>query len=166
MCGIAGFFRMTSRERHPDDEPRLWAQIATFWYRAPDSQHVVVGPGVGLGHARLPMIDLSADARQPMASASGRTTVVLNGEIYNFVELRRELEAAGRRFRTRSDTEVVAEGYEAWGLDVVRRLRGMFAIAIWDAAADRLVLLRDRVGKKPLYHAVPDRAFLVTTEIN
>ena len=165
MCGIAGFFRMSSRERDPEDELRLWAQIATFWYRGPDAQRVVVGPGIGLGHTRLPIIDLSADALQPMATASGRTTVVLNGEIYNFVELRRELEAAGLRFRTRSDTEVVAEGYEAWGLDVVHRLRGMFAIAVWDAPADRLVLFRDRVGKKPLYHAIHDGAFLFASEI-
>jgi asparagine synthase (glutamine-hydrolysing) len=165
MCGIAGFFRLNERESHPGDEPRLWDQIATFRYRGPDSEGVFAGPGVGLGHVRLAILDLTADASQPMTSASGRTVVSFNGEIYNFADLRRELEARGHRFRTRSDTEVIVEGYEAWGAEVVHHLRGMFAIALWDADRDRLVLYRDRVGKKPLYYAMHDGTFLFASEI-
>jgi asparagine synthase (glutamine-hydrolysing) len=166
MCGIAGFFRSERRETDPRDESRLSDQIATFRYRGPDSQGVFVGPGMGLGHARLAIVDLSPDASQPMTSASGRTVVTFNGEIYNFAALRRDLEKGGRRFRTRSDTEVIVEGYEAWGMEVVHRLRGMFAIALWDAERDRLVLYRDRVGKKPLYYyADPDGTFLFASEI-
>jgi asparagine synthase (glutamine-hydrolysing) len=165
MCGIAGFFRSERREIDPRDESRLSDQIATFHYRGPDTQGVFTGPGVGLGHVRLAIVDLSPEASQPMRSASGRTVVAFNGEIYNFGELRRQLEQSGRRFRTRSDTEVIVEGYEAWGLDVVHRLRGMFAIALWDAHQDRLVLYRDRIGKKPLYFSDQDGTFLFASEI-
>lgn len=165
MCGIAGFFRTERRETDPRDESRLSDQIATFRYRGPDSQGVFAGPGVGLGHVRLAIVDLSPGASQPMSSASGRTVVAFNGEIYNFGELRRQLEQSGRRFRTKSDTEVIVEGYEAWGMDVVHRLRGMFAIALWDAHRDRLVLYRDRIGKKPLYYSDQDGTFLFASEI-
>src|SRR4030095_11531103 len=106
---------------------------------------------VAFGHRRLSIIDLSDRAAQPMSAAEEPVTVTYNGEIYNFRELRRELEAYGRCFRSQSDTEVLLPGYLQWGVDVVSRLRGMFAFAIWDARTGTLVLGRDRLGIKPLY---------------
>jgi len=165
MCGIVGFFTLNARHTQPDGEALLHAQIKTLVHRGPDAQQVHNGPGVGLAHARLSIIDLSQSANQPMPSLDGRVQVVFNGEIYNFQQLRLELEERGAVFKTRSDTEVIVKGYEAWGVDVVKRLRGMFAIAIWDARRDRLVLLRDRVGKKPLYYGTFDGTFLFASEI-
>ncbi|MBL4757463.1 MAG: asparagine synthase (glutamine-hydrolyzing) [Rhizobiales bacterium] len=164
MCGIAGFFRINDKERRPDDGKHVLRQIETMWYRGPDAQKVEIGPGVGLGHARLSIIDLSHGADQPMYSASGQTCVVFNGEIYNFQELRQELEQLGHSFRTQSDTEVIVEGYEAWGTDMINRLRGMFAIALWDKARDMLVLYRDRVGKKPLFYSEQNGTLLFASE--
>ncbi len=165
MCGIAGFFTLRHRESVANHAAQLADQIATLHHRGPDAQKSFTGPGVGLAHARLAIIDLSADANQPMASEDGRIQVVFNGEIYNFQELRKELEDKGHRFRTRSDTEVIVRGYQSWGTEVVHRLRGMFAIAIWDDVQDRLVLVRDRVGKKPLYYTVIDETLLFASEI-
>jgi asparagine synthase (glutamine-hydrolysing) len=105
-----------------------------------------------LGHCRLSIIDLSAAARQPMASLSGRTRVVFNGEIYNYRELRNELASAGRQFRTASDTEVLLEAYEHWGVECLTRFNGMFALALVDLASRRLLLARDRAGEKPLFY--------------
>ncbi|HXU83794.1 MAG TPA: asparagine synthase (glutamine-hydrolyzing), partial [Polyangia bacterium] len=112
-----------------------------------------LGPGVGLGHRRLKVIDLSEAAGQPMGSEDGAIQVVFNGEIYNFADLRAELTGRGCRFRTRSDTEVIVHGYEVWGDAVVERLDGMFAFVLWDARRHRLLAARDRLGKKPLYWA-------------
>ncbi len=165
MCGIAGFFDTTRRPRSLDARAVVERQIATLRYRGPDACAVHVGEGLGLGHARLSIIEVSCDANQPMFDASGKVAVVFNGEIYNFQEVRQELETLGHRFRTQSDTEVLVEGYAAWGIDVVHRLRGMFAIAIYDEAQDRLVLLRDRVGKKPLYYALHDGYLIFASEI-
>jgi asparagine synthase (glutamine-hydrolysing) len=106
---------------------------------------------VGLGFRRLAIIDLSAAAGQPMHSPSGRLTIVFNGEIYNYVELRKELTAAGVAFRTRSDTEVLLAAYEKWGTECLARLNGMFAFAIWDSSAGQLFVARDRFGEKPLF---------------
>jgi len=126
--------------------------------RGPDGHAVVVRPGATLGHRRLSIFDLSAAGAQPMSSASGRTWVTFNGAIYNFPALRRELETAGRTFRSETDTEVLVEGYEQWGIDeLVRRLRGMFAFGIWDEAESRLYLVRDRLGVKPLVYQETDR---------
>jgi asparagine synthase (glutamine-hydrolysing) len=165
MCGIAGFFDIGGRSHRPDAGAILTAQISTLRHRGPDAQGIHIGPGIGLAHARLSIIDVSDAANQPMFDASGEIAVVFNGEIYNFQEIRAELEEQGCRFRTRSDTEVLVEGYAAWGIEVVHRLRGMFAIAIHDARRDRLVLIRDRVGKKPLYYAVQDGALVFASEI-
>ena len=164
MCGIAGFFRIHDSERRPDDEKNVLRQIKTEWYRGPDAQQAEIGPGVGLGHARLSIIDLSHAADQPMYSASGNVCIVFNGEIYNFQEIRTELEGRGHKFRTNSDTEVLIEGYEVWGVDVVNRLRGMFAIAIWDKVQDQLILLRDRVGKKPVFYTIHDGHLIFASE--
>src|SRR5205085_2988462 len=114
---------------------------------------------------RLAIIDLSESANQPMFSEDRKVVVVFNGEIYNFQEIRAELEAKGHHFRTHSDTEVIIEGYRAWGTEVVHRLRGMFAIALYDVGKDRLWLVRDRIGKKPLAYGIFDGTLLFGSEI-
>src|SRR5437899_1647369 len=118
---------------------------AELVHRGPDSEGAFVDGGVGLAARRLAIIDLEG-GDQPIANEDGTCTVVQNGEIYNFAALRWELEQAGHRFRTHSDTEVLVHGYEQWGLGFAERLRGMFAVAIWDSAQRRLVLARDRFG--------------------
>ncbi len=132
--------------------------------RGPDDEGYFVdqGGGCGLGHRRLSIIDLEG-GHQPLSNADGRIQVVVNGEIYNFVKVREQLQAKGYIFKTQSDSEVVAHGYEAWGEDLFERLDGMFALAIWDSRARRLLLARDRVGKKPLYYAFvgPERRTLI-----
>ena len=165
MCGIAGFFHLKGRGAPPDAETIVADQISSLRHRGPDAQAVHVAPGLGLGHARLSIIDLSARANQPMFDASGRVAIVFNGEIYNFRELRRELESLGHRFRTKCDTEVIVEGYLEWDIDVLDHLRGMFALALYDAERDRLVLMRDRVGKKPLYYTVHGGMLVFASEI-
>src|SRR6266571_644543 len=124
---------------------------ATLVHRGPDSEGSVLDGPVGLAARRLSIIDLET-GDQPLSNEDGTVTVVQNGEIYNYEELRRELERAGHVFRTHGDTEVLAHAYEEWGEEFPRRLRGMFAIAIWDATRRRLVLARDPYGIKPLYY--------------
>jgi asparagine synthase (glutamine-hydrolysing) len=165
MCGIAGFFSLNDRSLPVGARETVGAQIACLRYRGPDAYGSYLGPGVALGHARLSIIDTSSAANQPMFDATGKVCVVFNGEIYNFQEIRNELEARGVRFKTTSDTEVLVEGYRVWGLDIVHRLRGMFAIALFDEAQDRLVFFRDRIGKKPLYYAVHDNKLIFASEI-
>jgi asparagine synthase (glutamine-hydrolysing) len=165
MCGIAGFFSLDGRARRPDGDALLMRQARKLYHRGPDAQQVFNGPGVGLAHARLAIIDLSTGANQPMSDDDGKIQVVFNGEIYNFQDLRRELEGLGFRFKTHSDTEVIVKGYQAWGIDMVKRLRGMFAIALWDETNDRLVLYRDRVGKKPLCYGIFDGTLVFASEI-
>ncbi|HKB13480.1 MAG TPA: asparagine synthase (glutamine-hydrolyzing) [Vicinamibacterales bacterium] len=148
MCGIAGFVSLTGR---PADRNRLAAMIATLRHRGPDDTGLSTEGPAALSAARLSIIDV-AGGHQPIA-IDGGITVVQNGEIYNYVELRAELERAGRIFRTSSDTEVIAHLYAVHGVRAFERMRGMFAVAIWDAPQQRLVLARDRVGKKPLYYA-------------
>lgn len=126
--------------------------IRALGHRGPDGVGFHVATGVGLAHARLSIIDLATGA-QPIRNETGSVWVVLNGEIFNYVELRRRLEAAGHRFYTQSDTEVLVHAYEQFGLDFVRHLNGQFAIALWDAGRRRLVLARDRVGIRPLLYA-------------
>src|SRR5215831_13960011 len=124
---------------------------ATLVHRGPDSEGTFVEGGIGLAARRLAIIDL-AGGDQPIANEDGTCTVVQNGEIYNHAELRLELERAGHAFRTRSDTEAIVHAYEEYGTGFAERLRGMFAVAIWDARRRRLVLARDRYGIKPLYY--------------
>jgi asparagine synthase (glutamine-hydrolysing) len=129
-------------------------------HRGPDDQGTWVEGGVALGMRRLSIIDL-AGGSQPMSGCDGAVTLVFNGEIYNHQELQRELEARGHRFQTRSDTEAIVHAYEEYGTACVEHLRGMFALAIWDARERKLFLARDRVGKKPLYYALTPRGTLV-----
>lgn len=153
MCGIAGFLSEGPGMSVEDSKNLLRKQIASIRYRGPDASGFHYENGVGLAHARLSIIDVSTSANQPMADQAGKAHVAFNGEIYNFQEIRVELERHGVSFRTKSDTEVLVEGYARWGLKILDRLRGMFAIAIYDKAKDELILVRDRVGKKPLYYA-------------
>lgn len=148
MCGIAGAIY---RDGHRPDEPLLRAMARTITHRGPDAEGVVSLAGCGLAHRRLSIIDLSDAARQPMSAADGKVWVAFNGEIYNFRELRRSLEQRGHAFHTASDTEVVLAAWLAWGEAAFEKLDGMFAIALWDSRERRLVLARDRTGKKPLY---------------
>lgn len=150
MCGIAGILHFEPRARV--DPAILDRMTDCLAHRGPDGRGTLCEGPVGLGHRRLSIIDLAGGA-QPMRSADGQVTLVFNGEIYNFHSLRAELETAGHRFRTDSDTEVLLELYRARGIDAVDRLRGMFAFAIWDAPRRTLHLARDRVGIKPLFYA-------------
>src|SRR5207237_1866285 len=148
MCGIAGVC-FADPSRLPE-RAALQAMGDSLAHRGPDAEGFWQEPGIGLVHRRLSIIDL-AGGDQPIANEDGSLQVVFNGEIYNFQELRAGLEARGHRFRTRSDTEVLVHLYEEHGEDLVERLRGMFAFALWDRRRRRLVLARDRLGIKPLY---------------
>ncbi len=148
VCGITGY-RFPGGPRREDELRRMTGELTR---RGPDDHGILLGDGVGLGHRRLSIIDLSAAGRQPMGNEDGRVQVVFNGEIYNFRELRVELMARGHVFRTATDTEVIPHAYEEWGDAFPSHLRGMFAIGLWDASAERLVLVRDRLGIKPLYY--------------
>ena len=147
MCGIAGIMGPADRVVSAAE---VRAMCSVMVHRGPDDEGVYTAPGVGLGMRRLSIIDLEG-GRQPMRNASGTVHVVANGEIYNFRELRRDLEARGHQFRSDSDTETIVHLYEAYGVDCVKHLRGMFGLAIWDSRKRRLVLARDRLGIKPLY---------------
>ncbi len=150
MCGIAGWFDL-SGERPPQTR-LVEAMTNAIAHRGPDGDGFHFSPGVGLGHRRLAIIDLNTGA-QPMYNASRSVCIVFNGEIYNYRELRSELEARGRRFSTSSDTEVVIQSWEEWQEKGLERLRGMFALALYDQKAGTLFLARDRLGEKPLYYA-------------
>ena len=150
MCGIAGRVNLFSQK--PVEPAAIEAMCGWIRHRGPDDQGVHVDGAVGLGHRRLAIIDLSPGGHQPMANATGRFWVVFNGEIYNYRELRQQLESKGHQFKTLSDTEVLLAAFEAYGTDCLPKLRGMFAFALWDTHTRRLVLARDRVGKKPLYY--------------
>ena len=146
MCGIAGF---TSLD-HPAPQGRIRKVIGTILHRGPDQQGVYESPLLSMGTARLRIIDLEG-GDQPISTEDGQTVICFNGEIYNFAGIRDELEAKGHAFRTHSDTETILRGFVEWDTRVFAKLRGMFAIALWQPALKRLVLARDRMGIKPLY---------------
>ncbi|HSL21365.1 MAG TPA: asparagine synthase (glutamine-hydrolyzing) [Vicinamibacterales bacterium] len=154
MCGIAGFAERDARgSSSPESAFALvHAMCDVIRHRGPDDEGVHTGPGVGLGMRRLSIIDLST-GHQPIHNETRDVWVVFNGEIYNYRELRRELESCGHRFYTSSDTESIVHAYEEWGSGAFERLRGMFGVAIWDARSRELFLARDRAGIKPLYYA-------------
>ena len=150
MCGIAG--KLNFDPSNPIDRDRLTAMTTAVAHRGPDADGFYVGAGIGLGHRRLSIIDL-ASGHQPLANEDQTVWVVFNGEIYNFAEIRAELVSIGHRFRTHSDTEVIVHAYEQWGERAIDRFRGMFAFALWDEPKRRLLLVRDRLGVKPLYYS-------------
>lgn len=161
MCGICGIFE---RSGNPVDRRLLDAMTSVMRHRGPDGEGRFVDGEIGLGHRRLSIIDVDGGA-QPIGSEDGCIQLVFNGEIYNFVELREELEAAGHRFKTRSDTEVIVHAYEQWGRECVRHFNGMFAFALWDSHARRLFLARDHLGIKPLYYVSVGDRVLFASEI-
>src|SRR3989454_10180935 len=162
MCGIAGIVKRDPRETV--DEARLKRMRDVLRHRGPDGEGLLLDGPVGLGHCRWAIVDV-AGGHQPMANEDGTVWIIFNGEIYNHAALRPELEARGHRYRTRSDTETILHLYEEEGERCVERLQGMFAFAIWDRAQRRLLLARDRLGVKPLYHACTEHELLFASEI-
>ena len=153
MCGIAGFVNVTATDGDAGaDRALLRAMCDVMRHRGPDDEGIHVERGAGLGMRRLSIIDLST-GHQPIHNEDRSVWVVFNGEIYNYLDLREELERDGHRFYTTTDTETIVHGYETWGEDVFSRLRGMFAVAIWDSRTRTLLVGRDRPGIKPLYYA-------------
>lgn len=163
MCGIVGIF--DSRTPRPVDAALLSRMNDLQYHRGPDGDGLFVDPGIGLGHRRLSIIDLSGGA-QPLFNEDHSVVVVYNGEIYNFQQLSRELIERGHRFRTHCDTEVIVHAWEEWGEACVERFRGMFAFALWDKNKESLFLARDRLGIKPLYYATrSDGTILFASEL-
>jgi asparagine synthase (glutamine-hydrolysing) len=159
MCGIFGSI---GEPLEPEAAARV---LGTLHHRGPETHGVKQLPGATLLHTRLRIIDLSPAGAQPMTNEDSTVWVTFNGEIYNFQELRRELVSQGHRFRSQSDTEVIVHGYEQWGQDLPARLDGMFAFGVWDTRNRRLLLARDRTGKKPLFYASSGRRFQFASEI-
>lgn len=162
MCGIAGI--LYASHAQPVESARLRRMADEIAHRGPDAEGIWQGAGVGLAHRRLSIIDL-AGGDQPIGNEDGSIQIIFNGEIYNYRELMRELIGKGHQFRTNSDTEVLVHLYEELGDDLVTRLRGMFAFAIWDGRRQRLLLARDRVGLKPLYFFRDHEKLLFASEI-
>jgi asparagine synthase (glutamine-hydrolysing) len=162
MCGIAGFVACDGLA--PDATARALAMRDVLAHRGPDEAGLHSDGFAALAHRRLSIVDLST-GQQPLANETGTVWVAFNGEIYNHRDARRELEAAGHHYRTQSDTETIVHAYEEWGEDCVHRFRGMFAFAIWDAPRRRLLLVRDRLGIKPLYWARVGETLLFASEI-
>jgi asparagine synthase (glutamine-hydrolysing) len=161
MCGIAG---QVNADRRPVDERLIAAMGERLRHRGPDDQGVYLNGPVGLAHRRLSILDLSQAGHQPMSNENGTIWIVLNGEIYNFAELRESL-TSRYAFRSHTDTEVLLHLYEEYGLQCLPMLRGMFAFAIWDGTEQRLVLARDRIGKKPLFYSIEDGSLAFASEL-
>src|SRR5215470_4938199 len=159
MCGIAGIVSQSA------DLEVVGAMTDALAHRGPDGVGAWSDGLCSLGHRRLAIIDLSERGKQPVSNEDKTKWIVFNGEIYNFHDLRLELERLGHAFRSRTDTEVIVHAYEQWGTNCLNRFRGMFAFAIWDQRQRRLFLARDRVGKKPLYYAGNDRYFIFSSEL-
>ena len=166
MCGFVGALRIGPGDATLDAGvlERMRDRLA---HRGPDDSGLWIAPNgrVGFGHRRLSIVDLSSAGHQPMVSADGRHVLVYNGELYNYRELRHELEGLGTRFRSQCDTEVVLEALVRWGHAALDRFNGMFAFAIWDRREGSLLLARDRYGIKPLYYTRAGGQFLFASEI-
>ena len=163
MCGICGIVDLTGGGINPD---RLLNIRESLTHRGPDEAGLHVEAFAGLGHRRLSIIDLSPNARQPLQNEDGNITLVCNGEIYNYRELRQRLVDTGHKFKSNSDNEVLIHAYEHWGLErTVAQVKGMFAFAIWDRNKKTLWLARDRLGVKPLFYAEHEGAFLFSSEV-
>jgi asparagine synthase (glutamine-hydrolysing) len=163
MCGIVG----VCARKGGIEEGDLARMRDTLSHRGPDDKGLWIDNDrrVGLAHRRLSIIDLSVAGHQPMVSDGGRSILSYNGEIYNFVELREELEEKGCRFKSRSDTEVILHAYDIWGIDAIHKLNGMFAFALYDQKKKQLVLARDRFGEKPLYYYVNRDLLIFASEL-
>jgi asparagine synthase (glutamine-hydrolysing) len=159
MCGIAGIVSQSA------DLELIGPMTEAMSHRGPDGSGIWSDGLCSLGHRRLAIIDLSVKGKQPLCNENETVWIVFNGEIYNFQELRAELERSGHKFNSHTDTEVIVHAYEQWGTECVKKLRGMFAFAIWDQQKRRLFLARDRVGKKPLYYADNGRCFAFASEL-
>jgi asparagine synthase (glutamine-hydrolysing) len=162
MCGISGTLNFDRNE--PADLSLVRKMTDEVFHRGPDGGGEYVKGPVGLGHRRLSIIDLNTGA-QPMCNEDGTVWVTYNGEIYNFAELRADLESRGHQFKSHTDTEVIVHAYEEWGDRSVERFQGMFAFALWDSRNEILLIARDRVGIKPLYYTSTDRALLFASEL-
>jgi asparagine synthase (glutamine-hydrolysing) len=160
MCGITGI--VSFKETHVDKRI-LEKMTCSLAHRGPDAENMYIDGNMGLGHRRLSIIDLSDAANQPFAENTGRFVIVFNGEIYNFREIRSKL--IDYRFRTSSDTEVLVAAYAQWGIKCLDYIDGMFAFAIWDKHEKELIVVRDRMGVKPLYYAYDSRCFIFSSEI-
>lgn len=163
MCGIAGLIDPALGA--PELEATIRSMTATLFHRGPDAGGIRLDSGMALGHRRLSIMDLSPAGAQPMMLGEGGPTIAFNGEIYNFADLKRELVLAGRSFRGHSDTEVVLHAYDEWGMEGLKRLEGIFAVALWDPAERRLILMRDRLGVKPLFYAKSGNRLVFGSEI-
>src|ERR1700731_691946 len=162
MCGICGQFNF--RNQAPVRRTDIEAMTRSIAHRGPDDEGYFISGPLGLGFRRLSIIDL-AGGHQPMSDAEETVWVILNGEIYNFKELRAELEKRGHRFRTNSDTEVIIHGYKEWGAEVLNHLNGMFGLAIWDVKNHRLVVARDAMGIKLIYYRIANSQLTFGSEI-
>jgi asparagine synthase (glutamine-hydrolysing) len=163
VCGIAGALARRMDEAPPAGAAELFA--AAMVHRGPDGHGFFHAGPVALAHRRLSIIDLSEGGRQPMTNEDGQIAIVVNGEIYNHAELRADLIAKGHRFKGGSDCEVVAHLYEEVGARMPELLRGMFALALWDAREGKLLLARDRFGEKPLYYCERADGFVFASEL-
>jgi len=162
MCGITGYLNLDGK---PASARVLRAMTDAIAHRGPDGEGFFVDGGLGLRHRQLAIIDLTPAGDQPITSADGRHVISYNGEVYNFRELRKELEAKEYRFRSKSDAEVVLNAFAEWGERALDRMNGMFAFAIWDRRRKELTLARDRYGIKPLYYTLTNGAFVFGSEI-
>src|SRR5580704_2155588 len=152
MCGISGYYSF-SGVISPADAAATRRVTSLLAHRGPDDCGLFQDNTVILGHRRLSILDLSREGHQPMCNEDSTVWIAFNGEIYNYLELRKTLADAGHRFRSRTDTEVLIHGYEEWGIEgLLEKLRGMFAFALYDSAKAQLILARDRFGIKPLYY--------------
>jgi len=164
MCGICGIVNKDSNK--PVEESRLIAMRDTMIHRGPDDAGVWMETGIGLGHRRLSILDVSANGHQPMVTDDSRYVITYNGEIYNFRDLRDELENRGHQFHSNTDTEVLLKGYQQWGIEkLLNNLVGIFAFAIWDTQKRELVLVRDHYGVKPVHWSMKNDEFLFASEI-
>jgi len=161
MCGIAGVVR---RDPTGVSLTTLGKMAASIRHRGPDGYGFYTGQRVGFAHVRLSIVDIDGGA-QPLTNEDGQVVVTYNGEIYNHPELRRELEARGHVFRTRSDTEILVHGYEEWGVDILQRLNGQFAFALYDRRTEVVFVARDRFGVRPFYYAQPNGSFYFGSEV-
>jgi asparagine synthase (glutamine-hydrolysing) len=161
MCAIAGIFNL---DGEPVDGELLRKMTRTMKHRGPDGEGYFVKGEIGLGHRRLSIIDLEGGS-QPIGNEDGLVQIVFNGEVYNFIELRADLEKRGHKFVTKSDTEVIVHAYEEWGMDCVQKFIGMFAFAIWDSKRQQLFVARDHLGVKPLYYVLVGRKLLFASEV-